>query len=49
MLKVLKMILKAIYWRTKVHISLDKGLKSTIIQENVKIQWYFKRKEAFKP
>ena len=49
MLKVLKMILKAIYWRTKVHISLDKGLKSTIIQENLKIQCHFERKQAFKP
>ena len=43
------MILKAIYWRTKVHISLDKGLKSTIIQENLKIKQYFECKEAFKP
>ena len=49
MLKVLKRILKAIYWRTKVLISIDEGLKSTIIQENIKIQWYFERKEAFKP
>ena len=49
MLKVLKMMLKSIYCERKVLISLDEGLKSTIIQENIKIQWYFERKEAFKP
>ena len=49
MLKVLKMILKAIYWGTKVLIFIDAGLKSTIIKENIKIQWYFELKETFKP
>ena len=42
------MILKFIYFGGKVHISLDKGLTSTIIQEKVFIQRYFERKEAFK-